>query len=237
MRKLLMVAVMALLATVVYIPLSDAWGVAYETNRLTLQEGSVYWFYTSLQNMEGSAKEISIQLSGDTGIAQIVGASSYMLQPMTRGQPVYIKLTIPKPANRHYLVTAIYSANKNSESGVALGIVRSIDIEIETVEAPVYSIGAGGGSGGSSFTTINTTQTSQTMNLTGQDTYANGIIPTANESAGIDNEADVVSATSSENVQPSGNIDWIYAIILIITVSICGYLVYSKDLIGRLEWM
>lgn len=139
-----------------------AWGVAYESNHITMQKGESRLFYTSLQNMVGNMTyNVTVSMQSGSDMASL-DQSHFTLPPNTQSLPVMVRLSIPQNTQAEsYVAVVRYVLTSNSTGGqVGLGQEKLMTIWIDVEEPPPppppppppssSNGGSGSSSGGSS---------------------------------------------------------------------------------------
>jgi hypothetical protein len=203
------------------------WGVAYERSQLDLYSGDSYQFYTSIQNMESTAKNVTVRLSGDN-IAKIDNAEEfYILQPQTK-IPIYINITIPENPKETYMVRATYTASPTT-SGISIATQKTVTINIRVIDFANPSSGSGGsGSSGNSQNQQNVTINSNQTQIINQTT----------ETQINQTEATISGTGIGIGVKISDPImGYVVLAIVIGAISIGGYMVWKKGIIDEIRDM
>lgn len=206
------------------------WGVAYERSQLDLYSGNSYQFYTSIQNMESTAKNVTVRLSGDN-IAKISNAEEfYILQPQSK-TTVYINITIPENPKETYVVRATYTASPTT-TGISIATQKTITISIKVLDFANPSSGSSGGSSSGSVGN-GTTQQPKQNTTTGETTQT--INEPTNES---ENQTQMIMSGTGVGVTISDPIMGYVALAIVAgAISIVGYMVWKKDIIDEIRDM
>jgi len=242
MKSVIILLMTTLVVLTINISLAKAWGIAYENNKITLNEGQIYLFYTSLQNMENTAKTVTISLQGDTDIAAIEGATTYNVAPMTKGSPVYIRIAIPKPAKDRYSLTARYVATPVGNTGISLSLEKTVSVEITVKKQPLPitetgSSGFGGVTHNPSIPLQNKTIMAVEPAQAGTETQTETQETQPEDEANITMELGEGITPQPKQAGMESTTTWIYLPIIICVFGIGGYIIWKKDLIGEFEWL
>jgi hypothetical protein len=242
MKKSMMLTVLVILLAV---PIGvKAWGVSYENNEITLNIGESKLFYTNIQNMEGDTKNITVVIDGERGIQSntILGDEFLILQPKTK-TTYYINITAVEPGT--HKLTVYYTSNPIG-SGLTITTRKSLIITVnvrendpETVHVPFPGRSAGDGNIPSGTNGILYPET-QDENVSEQNNETE--IQYHEENTINDDDAPILDETSGRGVgvtmgtSAEGN-PIMMTIIIVIVLSVIGFIVYKKDIIGKLDWI
>lgn len=145
------------------------WGVAYERNEITLKSGDSYQFYTNIQNMEDTAKNVTVSVEGD-GIAKPLDDKDYyVLNPNTK-MAYYIEIKIPNnPPKETYRITVTYTASPVG-AGINIATEKSVVIKVTVSDYGKTTTSNQGNTGTTSSGTIDTQSPQEDINQTVNET-------------------------------------------------------------------
>jgi len=209
------------------------WGVAYERSQLDLYSGNSYQFYTSIQNMEGTAKNVTVTLSGD-GIAKIDDVKDfYILQPQSK-IVVYINITIPQKPKETYTISATYTASP-AATGISIATQKTVTINIRVIDFANPSQTTASGNGGTGSSTAqnqqNTTSANTNINIT------QTINQSANQTEAQNQMEAKISGTGIGVTISDPTMGYVALAVVVGAILTGGYMVWKKGIMDEIRDM
>lgn len=243
MNKSTMLTVLVILLAM---PISvNAWGISYENNDITLNMGESRLYYTNIQNMEDVEKNVTVLIVSDKEVlvSRLLGDEFLILQPKTK-TPYYLNITASNIPGE-YKIIVYYTSNPIGE-GLTITTRKSITIDVKIREQeqqsqPQNHVPSSGSVGDGSIPSVtNGIQQPEVQGNMSANNETNTI--QYHENTTNDEDAPILDESSGRGVgvimgTSTDDNPILTVLIIVVVLSVVGFIVYKKDLIGKLDWI